>query len=192
VDKARLLEALMKVLGDDEAASGILDTSRAVNEEIEASDLMRRTRGDMKTSAGYNQVNLREGDERIVATDKFVAGVAAHFIASEAWQETQRTIAELQKKVAQLPEMQRDNALLRARLTELERDEDERLAEKISTRRENSITYIDLPENSFVSQAQNRAVVSTNSAGFEETQAVAQLHSFVQKLQADLAKKGGR
>lgn len=192
MDKARLLEALMKALGDEEVASGILDTSRAVNEEIEASDLMRRTRGDMKKSEGYNQVNLREGDERIVATDKFVAGVAAHFIASEAWQETQRTILELKEKVSQLPEMQRDNALLRARLTELERDEDVRLSEKISTRRENSITYIDLPENSFVSQAQNRAVVSTGAAGYEETQAVAQLHSFVQKLQSDLTKKGGR
>lgn len=192
MDKKRLLEALMKVLGDDEAANGILDTSRAVNEQIEESDLMRRTRGDMKASAGLNQVNLRDSDERIVATDKFVAGVAAHVIASEAWQEVQRTVFELKEKLAQLPEMQRDNALLRARLTELERDEDDRLAEKISTRRANSITYIDLPENSFVNQAQNRAVVSNNGAAFEESQAVAQLHSFVQKLQSDLVKKGGK
>lgn len=179
MDKDKLIEALLEVIKDKGAAEAMVNTSRAVNEEIEQADMMRRT--------GIKPDSFKEGrasdGEVYVATDKFVAGVAANIIASEAFQTLQRQIAELQKKSEKLLEIERDNAILRARITELERDDAEKLERKLNDRPANKVRYIDLPDASIVPTTRGKAVVSGDVQRFEEVQAMSQVDSLMARLE---------
>jgi hypothetical protein len=180
MDKRALIEALNEVLKNEEAAEAMVNTSRAVNEEIEQTDLMRRT--GIKPDV-YKEGRANEG-EVFVATDKFVAGVAANIIASEAFQTLQRQIAELQKKSEKLTEIERDNAILRARITELERDDDQKLERKLNDRPANRVRYIDLPDAAIVpATARGKAVVGNDEQRFNEVQAMSQVDSLMARLE---------
>lgn len=191
IDKAKF-EALLQVLKDEDAVNELLSQSRQVNQVIEDNDLMRRSvQQKLGSTSNFRQVNpVKDNGNVLVATDRFVAGVADQVFTTDAWTNLVERVGKIETWEKRVVELEKDNAVLRARVVELERDMDEKVTERLHDMPANQYTVIDLPHNSVsLRQTDNQAVTHNDPTQYEYSQARAALQNLTQMLNKS---EGGR
>lgn len=186
MDKA-MREALLKILQNEADVDELLNTSRGVNQVVEDNDLMRRAAVAKGQTANYREVNTtKEGTPHLMATDRFVSGVANQVFTSEAWVDIKERVAKLESYDKRIMELERDNAQLRARVIELERADEEKVTERINSMPANNSFVIDLPSDSFsLTQPAHRAQVHNDPEQYKYSQALSSLSAMTALLKKD-------